>query len=335
MDWKRPALLLLLLPALGACGASPEEENLQSQKEDYFERATIYYNSGRYTQAYQQARRGLEIEPDHGGLNLVAGRALLLHRDLTEVSHALHYLEVAQEELQNYKADFAMAEWHFRYGSMLLGVAEESKASSLKYPDEDEKIQTQQLAGFEEQKSKAKMHFYSADTLLDSVLLSTPEDLNALEMSGQVNALLGNTAEALLPLQKAIELLQASRKYNNRLLLTDARLAISQEEYVRRVLNGDIKREVAIHFLVAGLHQKNEAFQAEEFEYTTILGLVPNSAPALHSRALCRYERGRLSEAAKDMREFIAITDLEFDAAQVQKALDIISESDALQAKRE
>jgi len=335
MDWKRPALLLMLLPALVACGASPEEENLQSQKEDYFERATIYYNSGRYTQAYQQARRGLEIEPDNGGLNLVAGRSLLLHRDLTEVSHALHYLEVAQEELQNYKADFAMAEWHFRYGSLLLGVAEESKANTLKYPDTDAKIQAQLLDGFAEQISKANMHFSSADALLDSVILATPEDLNALEMSGQVNALLGNTAKALIPLQTAIRLLQESRQYNNRLLLTDARLGISQEEYVRRVLNSDIKREVAIHFLVAGLHQKNEAFQAEEYEYTTILGLAPNSAPALHSRGLCRYERGRLSEAATDMREFIAITELEFDASQVQKALDIITESDALQAKRD
>jgi hypothetical protein len=48
---------------------------------------------------------------------------------------------------------------------------------------------------------------------------------------------------------------------------------------------------------------------------------------------LCRYERGRLAEAALDMREFVAITDLAYDSEQVHRALDIISEYDSLQAK--
>lgn len=335
MDWKRPALLLLLLPALVACGSSPEEDNIESQKQDYFDRATIYYNKGRYTQAYQQARRGLEIEPDNGGLNLIAGRSLLLHRNLTEVSHALHYLEIAQEELQNYKADQAMAEWHFRYGSMLFGYAERERNDLLKYPDQDQVVQEQNLANALEQTTKAKGHFAEADSLLDSVLLKTPENLNALEMSGQVNALVGANLEALAPLQTAIALLQESRKYNNRLLATETKLSIPQEEYIRRVLRGDMQREVAIHFLIAGIHQSNKAYQSEEYEYTLILGLSPDSGPALHSRGLCRYERGRLAEAAADMREFVSITDLEYDSTQVHKALDIISEYDSLQAKSE
>ncbi len=333
MDWKRPALLLLLLPTLVACGSSPEEENLESQKQDYFDRATNYYNSGRYTQAYQQARRGLEIDPEDGGLNLIAGRSLLLHRDLTEVSHALYYLEIAQEELENYKADQAMAEWHFRYGSTLFSVAESETESLLKYPDADPEMQAKGLQTAADKKTKAMEHFVSADVLLDSVLLETPENLNALEMSGQVNALLGNDVEALAALQTSLGLLQESRQYNNRLLATDTRLDIDQEQYVRRMLRSDMKREVAVHFLVAGIHRRNESFQAEELQYTTILGLSPDSAPALHSRGLCRYERGRLSEAASDMREFVAITDLAFDSSQVRKALDIISEFDALQAK--
>jgi tetratricopeptide (TPR) repeat protein len=335
MDWKRPALLLLLLPALVACGSSPEEDNIESQKQDYFDRATVYYNSGRYTQAFQQARRGLEIEPDNGGLNLIAGRSLLLHRNLTEVSHALYYLEIAQEELQSYKADQAMAEWHFRYGSMLFSYAERERDDLLNYPDDDPEVQEQNLAAAREQTVKAEQHFASADKLLDSVLLETPDNLNALEMSGQVNALLGANAEALAPLQKAIDLLGESRKYNNRLLATDTNMSITQEEYIRRVLRGDIKREIAIHFLLASIHQSNKAYQSEEYEYTLILGLSPDSAPALHSRGLCRYERGRLAEAAADMRNFVAITDLKYDSSQVHKALDIISEYDSLQAKSE
>lgn len=335
MDWKRPALLLLLLPALVACSSSAEEDDLDSQKQDYFDRATIYYNKGRYTQAYQQARRGLELEPDNGGLNLIAGRSLLLHRDLTEVSHALYYLEIAQEELQSYKANQAMAEWHFRYGSMLFGYAEREQDDLLKYPDSDPAVQKHNLDAALEQSAKAEEHFASADTLLDSVLLETPDNLNALEMSGQVNALLGANEEALAPLQNAIDLLMESRKYNNRLLATDTNLSIVQEEYVRRVLKSDMQREVAIHFLIAGIHQSNKAYQSEEHEYTLILGISPDSPPALHSRGLCRYERGRLADAASDMRNFVASTDLAFDSDQVHKALDIISEYDSLQANNQ
>jgi tetratricopeptide (TPR) repeat protein len=333
MDWNRPALLLMLLCSLIGCSASEEEQNLESQKQDYFERATEYYNMGRYTQAYQQARRGLEIEPDNGGLNLIAGRSLLLHRDITEVSHALLYLETAQEELQDDKADQAMAEWHFRYGSMLLQSAETDKRKYTDYPLNDAQQQATKLEEAAERGDKAMYHFESSDQLLDSVLLESGDNLNALEMSGQVNALLGNDMEALKPLIASLRLLEESRAYNNRLLATEDRLSMEQEDYIRRVLRSDMKREVAVHFLVAGIHKRAGAFLAEEHEYTTILGLSPESVWALHSRALCRYERGRLSEAAGDMREFVASTELDFDSEQVAQALNIISEYDQLQSK--
>ncbi|MCP4860064.1 MAG: hypothetical protein GY902_02320 [Planctomycetes bacterium] len=333
MDWNRPALLLILLFSLTGCSASEEELNLESQKQDYFERATEYYNMGRYTQAYQQARRGLEIEPDNGGLNLIAGRSLLLHRDITEVSHALLYLETAQEELQDHKADQAMAEWHFRYGSLLLQSSESDKRKYTDYPLSDQDLQDKKMADAEERGEKAMDHFVDANDLLDSVLLESSDNLNALEMSGQVNALLGNDVEALEPLLASLRLLEESRAYNNRLLATEERLSMEQEDYIRRVLKSDMKREVAVHFLVAGIHKRAGAFMAEEYEYTTILGLSPESVWALHSRALCRYERGRLSEAAADMREFVASTDMDFDSEQVTQALNIISEYDKLQSK--
>ncbi|MDP7063274.1 MAG: tetratricopeptide repeat protein [Planctomycetota bacterium] len=333
MDWNRPALMLVVLFSLIGCSSSEEELNLESQKQDYFERATDYYNMGRYTQAYQQARRGLEIEPENGGLNLIAGRSLLLHRDITEVSHALLYLEIAQKELQNHKADQAMAEWHFRYGSMLLQVSETEKRKYTDYPMDDPEFQAKKMAEAEERGVKAMNHFLSADELLDSVLLRSNDNLNALEMSGQVNALLGNDVEALKPLVASLRLLEESRAYNNRLLATEERLSIEQEDFIRRVLKSDMQREVAVHSLIAGIHKRAGAYMAEEHEYTTILGLSPDSIWALHSRALCRYERGRLSEAAADMRDFVAATEMDFDSDQVRQALNIISEYDALQSK--
>ena len=44
------------------------------------QRATQYYDAGDYARAEQQARQGLAIDPDHGLLNLILGRAMLGRR---------------------------------------------------------------------------------------------------------------------------------------------------------------------------------------------------------------------------------------------------------------
>lgn len=325
----RTALTALLL--LAACSTSPEEENLESQKQDFFDRATIYYNAGRYVQAYQQAMNGLRLEPEHGGMNLIAGRALLMQRDLTQVAHALHYLEIAQENLNNYKADYAMAEWNLRYGSMLLRHAEEKEDSYRRFPAEDPQAQAEALERCSEQRLTAMGHLRTADSLLDEVLITVPEDLATLELSGQVNALIGHDGEAMAPLQQALNLLGESRQFLNRRLATDDSLSVEQEKQLRNSLENDIEREVAIRFLLAGIHHRASSFQAEEHEYTLILALRPAIPEAIHSRGLCRSQLGRMAEAAADMREFISITELDFDSPQVQQAMDIITEFDNLQ----
>ena len=61
---------LLLLAALGACASGPTEDEA-AMIEDYLIRGSTYFQSGRYMQAYDQARRALEIDDSDARLNLL------------------------------------------------------------------------------------------------------------------------------------------------------------------------------------------------------------------------------------------------------------------------
>lgn len=298
--------------------------------EDFQNRAAQYFNQGRYVQAFQQSQLGLQIAPEDGTLNLLAGRSLVMQRDLAQVARAFPFLEVAQEELENYKADFSMAEFHFRYGSMLYRFAQDEKVGLNNYPDPDSKVQAAKLETNQERVAKSEDHFRKAEDLLGQVLETAPEDLHALEMRGQVRALLQEDALAMQDLTTAIQILVRSRQFKNR-TLTEPNLTLAQEERLYRDLEGDIRREVAIRFVMATIFNRSMDLREEESQYTLILGLNPDTEIAYHSRALCRYELGRLAEASADMREFVGRTALGYDTPQVREAMRIIEEYSAIQ----
>ncbi|MFK5956332.1 MAG: hypothetical protein QM477_07805 [Planctomycetota bacterium] len=330
MPTPRFQLAVLLLLVFTACSGA-EVDNEASRIEDFRNRAATYFNSGRYLQAFQQAQLGLQLDEDDGGLNLLAGRALVMQRDLVQVSHALPYLETAQEELDNYKADYSLGEFHFRYGSMLFSFAHHEKQSLLEFPDSDVATQESQIALCDIRIAKAKAHFQTANELFTRVLKVVPADLATLEKRGQSLALLGDNDGAFADLSSAIDSLTESRKYKNRVLATDSKLTVAQEDSVRRDLNGDIQREVAIRFLLAGILKREKDPRAEEEQYNIILVLDPDTEAAYHSRAMCRYQLGRIAEASADMRAFVGRTNLEFDTPQVREAMRIIEEYDTLQ----
>lgn len=330
MPTSRFNLALLLLLGFTACSGA-EVENEEARLEDFRNRAVQYFNSGRYPQAFQQARLGLQIDEEDGGLNLIAGRSLVMQRELTQVSHALPYLEIAQEELDSYKADYSLAEFHFRYGSMLYAFAQREKQSLIQFPDADLNSQEAKLAVCDVRIGKAEVHFQDALSLFNTVLETVPDDLQTLEKRGQTLALLGKDAAAAADLKRAISFLAESRQYKNRVLANDSNLTVQQEDRVRRDLDGDIDREIAIRFLMAGLLQRTKDIRAEEEQYTLILDLNPNTEVAYHSRALCREKLGRLAEASADMHAFVGQTKMEFDTPQVQQAMRIIEEYSTLQ----
>jgi tetratricopeptide (TPR) repeat protein len=327
---RRATALLLCLAVLPSCASGPTEDEA-SRIEDYFTRGSQYYAAGRYPQAYDQASRALELDPDAGRVNLLAGRALLMQRTLRGVATALPFLETAADELDTYKADYALAEFHYRYGSLLFDYAVKQRLDLENFPEMTPQTQAEALKTNAEREQTARGHFKDARDLLIDVRLEVPEDLDTLEMLGTCHALLDNDVAAMEALDAALAILSKSREYKNYVLGTDSNLSIPEEGRLRRDLAGDIRREVAIQYLVAGLRQRADDPLAEEIAYDAILALNPKEIPARYSRANVRYDLGRLAEAAADMRTFISTTGLGPESAQVQRAVMILNEFEQLQ----
>lgn len=322
--------VLLLATVLTACASGPSEDE-QARIEDYFNRGMTYYAAGRFPQAYDQAIRALELDPEDGRLNLLAGRSLLMQRSLKTVAAALPFLEKAEKEMDNYKAPYALAEFHFRYGSLLFEYAQQQRLDLENFPDMDAQMQAQRLKKNAEREQTARSHFRDSRALLEQVREMVPQDLDTLEMLGQCCALLDDEEGAQEALTAALVLLDESRQYKNLILGTDANLSLDEEARIRRDLAGDIRREVAIHYLVAGLHRRANRPHLEEQSYNAILALKPGEHAARFSRAEVRYELGRLAEAAADMRMFISSTKLGPDSEVVQRAVTIVHEFEQMQ----
>ena len=326
----RATALLLCLAALPGCASGPTEDEA-SRIEDYFTRGSQYYAVGRYPQAYDQAARALELDPEDGRVNLLAGRALLMQRSLRGVESALPYLEIAADEMDNYKANYALAEFHYRYGSLLFDYAAKQRLDLENFPEITPKTQAAALKANAEREQKARGHFSDARDLLLDVRAEVPEDLDTLEMLGTCCALLDDDVAAMEALDAGLAILSKSREYKNYVLGTDSNLSIQEEGRLRRDLAGDIRREVAIFYLIAGLRQRAEDPLGEEVAYNAILALNPTENPARYSRANVRYDLGRLAEAAADMRAFISSTSLDTDSVQIQRAVLIVHEFEQLQ----
>jgi tetratricopeptide (TPR) repeat protein len=324
----KPSLVLAVCTVLAACSSGPTEEEIAVRIDDLRQRSAQYFNSGSYPQAYQQAMLGMEFtEEDDGELNLLAGHALMMMRNLNDVAASQSYLEVAQELLDDYRADLILGEFHQRYGSMLHAHALRQRRSIADYPSNNNEQREKEEQLNTERFVKAQEHFNQAIELFVIALSQSPDDLHALQLISQSYALTKNYGPARKHLEHALDILIESRQYKNRILATDVKIDLSQETRLRSELLLDINKEVAIRMLLAGIDNKENATSAELRQYSTILGLQPENLDALYGRGLCHYALGNFALASSDLELFLGNTALPFDHPQVQRAFEITSDT--------
>lgn len=303
-------------------------------RDEFHQRAVQYYDVGRYVQAEQQARKGLLLDPEDAMLNLVVGRALIMQGTMNKLAQARPFLEVAREELAEaelHKADFSLAQYHLLYGRELAAHVARERRSLEQNPAREEAERSKLLAELEERDARAREHWDLAAAAAATALQRAPDVLQYLEIQGQIAALRGDDELAFAALGRALEILGESRDFLNRTLSFNATLPVGEEERLRRRLIGDIRREVAIRDVRAGIFKRQGRLPDEEREYTTMLQLDERQPNVLFSRGMVRYELGRIPEAAEDMREFLMLTELDPRAEQVAQAVEIIHHYERLQ----
>lgn len=331
-----PGFLLALLGVGGllpACSSSMSEQEIAT-RDEFYQRAVQYYDVGRYLQAEQQARKGLVLDEQDAMLNLIAGRALIMQATLAKLSQARPFLEVAREELPAedlHKADFSLAQYHLIYGRELAAHVARERRALEQNPSSNEAERSKRLADLEEREARAREHWDDAARAIALALTSAPDVLQYLEIQGQIAALRSDDELAFSSLGRALEILAESRDFLNRTLSFNATLPLGEEERLRKRLLGDIRREIAIRDVRAGVFKRQGRLADEEREYTTMLQLDERQPSVYYSRGMVRYELGRIPEAAEDMREFLMLTELDPRAEQIAQAVEIIQHFERLQ----
>ena len=327
MNVSKIGLVVAIYGVLTACSSGPTDEEIAVKVDDFRQRSSQYFNAGRYPQAYQQAALGLELTTDDDGeLNLLAGHALMMMRELASVAAAEAYLVKAQEMLDSYRADLILGEFHQRYGAMLNAHARRQLklAEGLESLDDDQR-QTA-IEENEERVETAIQHFQDAVKLFLFALEKSPDDLHALQLIGQSYAYLGEHADARKHLGHAVDILVESRQYKNRKLATDTQINLREADRLRSGMLGDINSEIAIRILLAGLDKLDGNVAAEIEQYSTILELNPAHLNVSYLRGVACYNTGNIAQAIVDIEHFISNTDLPYDHPQVQHSLKITNE---------
>ncbi len=319
----RPLLALLcFLPFLSACSLSQEELDRIAE---YRQRAAQYYDVNDLPRAEQQARLGLEVDPENGDLQHLLGRTLLKKGDHRSVQLARQHLELAHEVIGDFKTAYSLGEYNLRHAELLIGssVILEAKMTKLGADETDTRASMQ--ADIDDRQTRALQHLNTALILLDEALAERSEWVEALQHRASTLAHLKRDQESLQAIDQLCEVLKRSRESKYSRLATQ-QLDIAQETFWRDSLLKDIAWEVEARGLAASIMMNNKQWELAENELTEILKLSPNRANEFYNRGLARYFQGSLQGAANDMRSFLGKTKLSPDSEQVERALSILGE---------
>ncbi|MAU93299.1 MAG: hypothetical protein CMJ93_03720 [Planctomycetes bacterium] len=327
MNVSKIGLVVAIYGVFAACSSGPTDEEIAVKVDDFRQRSSQYFNAGSYTQAYQQATLGLELTTeDDGELNLLAGHALMMMRNINDVAKSEAYLLKAQKMLDTYRADLILGEFHQRYGAMLNAHAHRQLKLAEELDSLDDEQRQAEIEENEDRVETARQHFNDAAELFLVALEQSPDDLHALQLIGQSYTYLGEHAAARKHLGHAVDILVESRRYKNRILATDTKMPLREADRLRSGMLGDIGTEVSIRILLAGLDKLDGSVAAEIEQYSTILELNPNHLDVSYLRGVAYYNTGNITQAIVDIEHFISNTDLPYDHPQVQHSLKITNE---------
>lgn len=327
MNVSKIGLVVAICGVFTACSSGPTDEEIAVKVDDFRQRSSQYFNAGSYPQAYHQATLGLELTTDDAGeLNLLAGHALMMMRNLNDVARSEAYLLKAQEMLDSYRADLILGEFHQRYGAMLNAHARRQLKLAKELDNLDDEQRQAEIEENEDRLKTALQHFNNAAELFLVALEQSPDDLHALQLIGQSYTYLGEHAAARKHLGHAVDILVESRRYKNRILATDTKINLREADRLRSGMLGDIDTEVSIRILLAGLDKLDGNVAAEIAQYSTILELNPDHLDVSYLRGVSYYNTGNIARAIVDIEHFISNTDLPYDHPQVQHSLKITNE---------
>lgn len=315
---RRSALTLCLafLVGVAACSTSGDQPDPEKQLQLHREFALRYFDQGELDRAEQQADKGLEVDSDDRQLLLM--KAWIRQRRGT--TRDLFVAEAIFRDLsdgKDYRVELGLAQALERKG-VLYREASEAVASGERFT---ENLDPQERAA--ELLADAHEAWEESARRYEKVLDLKPGEFQAFNGLQRVLALEGDDAGSLEWADRLLEDSAAEMIFwRERLRRPD--LTASEENRLRKLLDGSIKLQVETHLSAATLLVKNDR-DDEALEHLDAAALLDPRTAEIHSRrAQLLHQLGRNDEAADAIQAYLRAVDLPFEHPDIKRAYALL-----------
>ena len=322
-------LVLVATGGLGGCSSTRETtEDGRPELTDeewlgvYIENALRYIELGEIERAEDQARRGLEIDPDNSRFLLIYGQCKLLQGDAQNIAAAIQVFESIKEKDEYRVQGFwgaAMERSGVFYEEAASGVRDGSRPTDA--PDRTRRADELE-AEAREQWREAKQHYLKSREIFPG----WPQSLGGLV---RTTALLGELDESIAYGRELIDSIRGSQRLVM-IQLEDEGITAEDEsalfENQRANRQFEVKTRLHIAFLLEELGRLEEALA----EFDEILVVQPDLAQAHSLKAQLLFDLGEFVKARTSIERFIELRarTASFEDPDIRKAYDFLERCD-------
>lgn len=317
-------LLMVLLAACPSTGITSEQKT--KLVENYLEQANQYYQMGELDRANAQCIKGLELDPANQKLKLVQAWCLQRRGAKSDIAQAEQIFRSLQSG-GDFRAVLGLGSALERKGLLYSESAANLRSGKRVTEAADP---TKRIEDFEAQAQKAWNESLVQYKKALELQKNDPDCFNGLV---RVETLLGHTESAYEWCLKLIEATHADLDFWNQ-RLTRADISTQDETRFRDLVRQLTKLETAAQLHASELADSLNRDPAALEHLDAALVLDPKHSDIYSRRAQIEKELGKFPEAIKDIERFIALSTLDSNHPDIQRAFHLKKEcEDALRRR--
>jgi tetratricopeptide (TPR) repeat protein len=316
------ALGFCLPLGLGACSSSDEVRTELTKTEKlglYYENALWYIEMGDLDRAQFQAEKALEIDPGNERFELIYARTNVMRGTSASIEEALRVLE-ANPERPDYR-------WQMTLGAALerKGVIFDEAARGVRDGQRATRAADRQVRG-DELQAEARDYWVQARKRFERALeLPGPGEIEALGGLVRTNALLEDFEVSVKWAEELLESIQETQALK-RAQLESPDLSADREAQIRDAYRKDRGFEVKTRLHAATVLRRLGRQRDALVHIDEIVALEPELAQAYSMRGQLLMELDEYVKARAALQQFLDLTDLPFDDAQIRRTFDLQDE---------
>lgn len=317
----RGLALLALTLALAACSSSddrPTELTDEQRLGLYYENALWYIQMGDLDRAQFQAEKALEIDPDNERFQLIYARTNVMRGTSASIEEALRVLE-ARPELADYR-------WQMTLGAALerKGVIFDEAARGVRDGQRATRAADRQIRG-DELEAEAREFWAQARARFERALLLRSGEMEALSGLVRTNALLNDFEPSVKWAEELLETIHEAQALK-KAQLEAPDLTADREAQIRDAYRKDRSFEVQTRLHAATVLRRLGRQSDALAHIDEIVALEPELSQVYSMRGQLLMEIGEYVKARAALQQFLDLTDLPFDDAQIRRTFDLQDE---------